>query len=123
MNLFQWLSFAVLGCLIAIEWIRRLTGRDRGFAWGLRVVLWMAAVVSIAWPNLLTRIAATIGIHRGADLVAYVFILAFLGTTFYFYSRYVRLEQQLTHVVRHLAMESAQRGRSKNDDLTSEAGS
>ena len=100
MILFQQLALPVLAMLMAMELYRRLKGRDSGMVSLLRICLWAAAFVAISWPNMLTTIAGTIGIRRGADLVLYIFALAFLGTSFYFYSRYVRLERQLTQVVR-----------------------
>jgi hypothetical protein len=109
MILFQQLALPVLGLLMAVELYRRLRGRDSGPANLLRLCLWAAAFVAITWPDMLTKIAGTIGIRRGADLVTYIFALAFLGTSFYFYSRYVRLERQLTRVVRHLAVQGARR--------------
>ena len=118
MILFQGLALPILGLLMAVELYRRLTGREPGRAGLLRFCLWLAAFVAIALPDMLTWIARTIGIQRGADLVLYVFVLAFLGTSFYFYSRYVRLERQLTCVVRRLAIDSSRRG---NPDLDNRA--
>ena len=69
----------------------------------------MAAFLAIIWPDQLTLIARKIGVTRGADLVLYLFALAFLAASFYFYSRCLRLESQLTKVVRHLALAEAQR--------------
>jgi hypothetical protein len=110
MILFQQIALPILGLLIAWELYGRLRGRDSGLANLLRLGLWGAALIAITWPNMLTTIAGTIGIRRGADLVLYLFALAFLGTSFYFYSRSVRLERQLAQVVRHLAIQDAQRG-------------
>ena len=117
MILFQQMALPVLGLLMVMELYRRLRGRDSGLVHWLRFFLWLAAFVAITWPDMLTRIASTIGIRRGADLVLYVFALAFLGTSFYFYSRYVRLERQLTQVVRHLAIQGARRETSEHRDM------
>ena len=76
----------------------------------LRAVIWLAAATAIGFPNITQHIANAAGIDRGADLVFYAFVLAFLGTTFYFYGRHVKAERQLTELVRQLALERAQRG-------------
>lgn len=117
MILFQQIALPVLGLLMVRELVRRLRGRDSGLVNLLRFFLWLAAFVAITWPNMLTSIASTIGIRRGADLVLYVLALAFLGTSFYFYSRYVRLERQLTQVVRQLAIQGARRENPEHGDM------
>ena len=111
MNLFQIVSLIVLAGLILGEFKKRLQGRSYGLAWGVRLSLWVLAAVAISLPNRLTDIAGLVGIERGSDLVLYVFVLGFLGTTFYFYSRYVRLERKLTDVIRHIAIQHPDRGR------------
>jgi hypothetical protein len=58
------------------------------------------------------QLATAIGIGRGADVVLYLFVLAFLATAFYFYSRTVQLQRQVTQLVRHIAIQEARRGTS-----------
>jgi hypothetical protein len=50
-------------------------------------------------------IARAVGIGRGTDLVLYLFILGFLGTSFYFYGRVVKLETAITTLVRQAALQ------------------
>jgi small membrane protein len=64
--------------------------------------------VAIADPMITVRIARAIGIERGTDLVVYTFALAFLGTSFFFYSRLVRMQRQITELVRHIAIREAE---------------
>jgi hypothetical protein len=106
--LFQWLTLPVLGLLLARDGFalfarRPMFRRDRL----IRCVVWAAAFVAILDPGLTSRAAQVIGVQRGTDLVLYVFVLAFLGTAFYFYSQSVRFHRQLTEVVRHLAITEA----------------
>jgi hypothetical protein len=54
------------------------------------------------------RIAKAIGIERGTDLVFYMFALAFLGTSFYFYSRLIKMQRQITELIRHIAIKEAE---------------
>jgi small membrane protein len=76
----------------------------------LRALIWLAAAVAIALPDWVQAVAESVGINRGADLVFYLFVLAFLGVTFYFYSRQVRTQRQITHLVRIMAVREAKRG-------------
>ncbi|HEX9986706.1 MAG TPA: DUF2304 domain-containing protein [Thermoanaerobaculia bacterium] len=82
----------------------RLTPRV-GVAW---IVLWLAAAVAIALPESLVRVARFAGIGRPADLVMYVAILAALVGFFLIYLRFRRLEEQITKLVRELALRDSQ---------------
>jgi hypothetical protein len=109
MTVFQALALAFLGAVLAWELVRASRGAFFGSARLLRCAVWLAAAAAIAQPDLVTRIAQAIGIGRGADVVLYVFVLAFLATSFYWYSRHVLIQRQLTEVVRHLAIREARR--------------
>jgi hypothetical protein len=111
MNLFQWLTLPPLGLLLLWELLSlwRVPG-TRGVRL-VRLAIWAAVTLAIAQPDLVQRMANSIGIGRGADVVLYLLVFAFLGTSFYFYARYVRLQRQMTQVVRHLALQEAHRGR------------
>ncbi len=115
MNLFQWIALPTLGCLFVLELVRRFRGRDRGLAWGMRTCLWLAAAAAVYHPNMLTKISKTIGIERGTDLVLYLSVFAFLASCFYFYARCIRLERQITKLVRHIALNEAEQGDGQND--------
>ena len=107
MTSFQWIAFAVLGISFAITLtltVRRTIVPKVGFAWGL---LWIAAAVAIARPELTADVARALGIGRGTDLVLY---FAILGMVFGFFAVYVRLrriESDMTKLVRELAIRSA----------------
>ncbi|MGL4421078.1 MAG: DUF2304 family protein [Gemmataceae bacterium] len=47
------------------------------------------------------------GIGRGADAILYGFVLAFLWVSFWQYSQYLRLQRDLTQVVRYVAIQEA----------------
>lgn len=111
MNVFQWLTVPPLAILAAIDLARALFQRPR-FRGDrvLRAVIWTAGAVAIYDPMVTVRVAHAIGIERGTDLIVYVFALAFLGTSFFFYARTLRLQRQITELVRHLAIRDAERG-------------
>jgi len=104
---FQWIAFAVLGISFAITLtltVRRTLSPRVGLAWGL---LWIAAAVAIARPELTGEVARVLGIGRGTDLVLYFAILAMVFGFFAVYVRMRRIERDLTIIVRELAIRSA----------------
>ena len=110
LNLFQWLTLPVLLLLLVRDGVglfarRPVFRKDRL----IRFVVWAAAFAAIFNPSLASEVAGAIGIGRGTDLVLYLFVLAFLGTAFYFYSQNVRLHRQLTDIVRHIAINEARK--------------
>jgi hypothetical protein len=112
MTLFQWLALSLLGVLFLGDLLHlRRTGPVPRVVRLFRCLVWLAAALAITQPDRLTWLARSVGIGRGADVVLYVFVLAFLLVSFYFYSRYVRLQRQMTQLVRHLAIREARHGR------------
>ncbi len=110
MTSFQWIAFAVLGISFAVTLtltVRRTIAPKVGFAWGL---LWVAAAVAIARPEITADVARLLGIGRGTDLVLY---FAVLGMVFGFFAMYVRMrriESDLTKIARELAIRGASEG-------------
>ena len=108
MTPFQWIFCSTLGVLAALE----LWGffRARESARLVRVVVWTAAAVAIADPDRITQLANALGIGRGADVVLYVFVLAFIALSFVFYARQVRLERRIDTLVTRIAQLQPRRG-------------
>jgi hypothetical protein len=110
MNPFQWMTLPILALLSvrdgAALFFRQPRFRRDRFVRGL---VWIAAFVAIANPELTSQVARAIGIQRGTDLVLYVFVLAFLGTALYFYGQNLRIQRQITDVVRHIAIQEARK--------------
>jgi len=111
MTVFQLVFITILSGVILSEFWRLWRGAGNWRVGVVRLVIWIAAAAAIANPNLTQVIARFAGIDRGADLVSYLFAMSFLATSFYYYSRYVRLQRQVTEIVRHLAILEA-KGRS-----------
>ncbi|MCI0456802.1 MAG: DUF2304 domain-containing protein, partial [Gemmataceae bacterium] len=109
-NLFQWITLPLLALLLLADLVAMLRRAPARRVRLFRSVVWAAAMVAIAQPELPQELAVAIGIGRGTDLVLYLFVLAFLFASFAFYARSLRLQRQLTEVVRHLAVSEARRG-------------
>ena len=108
MNTFQVVT--IVGLLATLVWECVQFGRgNRSGARLLRIGVWTTASAAIVRPDLPQKVALMLGIGRGADVVLYVFVLAFIATSFYFYSRCSALQRDLTKLVRQQAIEQAQR--------------
>ncbi len=108
-QLFQWLTVPPLAALALLDLYRAIVRRPR-FRIDLvvRATVWAAGAVAIYDPMVTVDIATAIGIKRGTDLIVYLFALAFLGTSFFFYSRIERMQRQITELVRHIAISEAE---------------
>ena len=104
MTVFQDLSVLALGSLLLRELMLLVFRRGPQLPRWFRSGAWLAAMVAIVRPDWVTAVARLLGIQRGADLVSYLAFLAMLGTAFYGYSCYVRLQSQVTLLARTLAI-------------------
>jgi hypothetical protein len=69
--------------------------------------LWCGGALAVIWPQSTAVIAHRLGIGRGADLLLYCSVLAMVAAFFYVYTRFRRVDRQLTLLVRRLAIEGA----------------
>jgi hypothetical protein len=115
---FQKLALPALAALLLLEVIGLRREAAVGGVRGLRALVWLSAGIAIAWPGLTQALAHVLGIGRGTDLVFYLFVLAFLGLAFFFYSRLVRMQRQITQLVRYQAIAEARRGSAEGDKTT-----
>jgi hypothetical protein len=106
LNIFQIVVGPVLAALFVFSVRKAVRGSHRRAA-ALGALVWLAAVVTVLWPESTIRVARWMGIGRGADLVLYFFVIAFLLAIFYFYYRMMQLEAALTTIVRQLALRDA----------------
>ena len=83
----------------------RSTLRDRALA----ILLFVAAVVAILVPDLTTAVARVLGVGRGTDLLFYLFVLGAVFGFIVVNARVLRLEDQITELVRELALSRARK--------------
>jgi hypothetical protein len=107
MNTFQivFIGFCVVQAALAL---RRYAKTRHVTAAGF-LAAWLAAIVLIANPDLSTRIANSVGIGRGVDFVTYFLLITFLWGHYQHYLRYKRVENEVTLLVRELAIAQASR--------------
>src|SRR5438874_10627029 len=113
MTPFQYVALGALGVVLAVEVVRGLRCAGPRGVRLLRCAVWVAAGLAIAFPGAVQAVAALLGITRGADVVLYVSVLAFIGAAFFLYARVRRQHQQITELVRCLAILDARRGHEK----------
>lgn len=104
------LAFMILATAVATA-RRRVTFR-LGALW---MTVWLAAAVAIADPDILVRLAHLLGIGRGADLALYLSIVFMLVAFFLVYLRFKRVDEQLTILVRQLAIRDARKSETNNE--------
>lgn len=107
MNLFQIALILIVACLlVAILWamLKGFTTRREGMVWFL---VWLAAGLAVAWPEVTGKVANALGIGRGADLVLYCAVLTMMLGFLMVYVRLRRLRRELTLLVRQLAIRDA----------------
>jgi small membrane protein len=85
--------------------------RKRTIGWGglvFWILFWLAAAVCVLVPDLTQRFARVLGVGRGADAVFYVSLVGLSYAFFRLYLRIRLLEQELTLLVRRLAIKEAE---------------
>src|SRR5690554_153740 len=72
------------------------------------VLFIVAAGSSVFAPQVWTFAARLLGVGRGADLLLYITVLAFLGFVATTYRRFRRIERDMTELARQVALQGAQ---------------
>lgn len=107
MNAFQ-LVFITFCAVQAALSLRRLL-RTRQLTALAFLLAWSLAIALIANPGVSTRVAQSVGIGRGVDFVTYSLLVIFLWAHYQHYLRYKRVENEVTLLVRELAVAQAAR--------------
>lgn len=107
MNTFQivFISFCALQAALAL---RRVI-KTRHLTAVAFLGAWLVAIALIANPGVSTLVANRVGIGRGVDFVTYFLLVTFLWAHYQQYLRYKRVENEVTLLVRELAMVQAAR--------------
>jgi small membrane protein len=71
------------------------------------VLFVVAAIYAVVRPDDTTVVANWLGVDRGADLIEYALVIAFLFTTLSAYMRFKDLELRYAQLARAIALEGA----------------
>ncbi|PRZ44375.1 hypothetical protein CLV47_101501 [Antricoccus suffuscus] len=77
---------------------------------GIRVtgiLLVIAAIVCIVWPDIPQAVADAVGVTRGTDLMLYVLIVVFFFSAVGMYLRLRELDRRVVELSRSIAIETA----------------
>src|SRR5659263_724233 len=70
----------------------------------LLVVFVVFAATTVLFPQALTELAKLVGVGRGADLLLYALVIAFLGYISTSYRRMSRMEDRIARLSRQVAL-------------------
>jgi hypothetical protein len=124
MNLFQGLVLGFFFVLAAFTIVAAFGGAVRKRIVAFWMAVWVLGATTIIWPHFTAVAAHALGIGRGADLLLYLSVLVMFVAFFYVYTRFRKLDRELTLLVRRLAIQNAGTASpptAANDKLRSEA--
>lgn len=107
MNWIQVLLIVAIVTLLVYLLRSRRSAQSRAWVKVGYVVFVLAAVYAIVRPNDTTVVANWLGVDRGADLLEYALIIAFLFTTISTYMRFKDLELKYAQLARAVALDGA----------------
>ena len=108
----NWIQVLVIAAVIALlVYLLRSRGSVHARAWVKvgYVVFVVAGIYAVLRPDDTTVIANWVGVHRGADLMLYMLIVAFAYTTLNTYLHFRDIELRYARLARAIALENAQR--------------
>lgn len=106
MNTFQTVVVPVAGLLAVHELVAWIRGGNRLAA--LKCLVWCCFASAVYQPNLVQWLANAANIGRGTDLLLYTLCVFVLLSTFHFMKQFELQRQQLTTLVRELAISRPQ---------------
>ncbi|GAB4432229.1 MAG: DUF2304 family protein [bacterium] len=68
------------------------------------LLFWISVLLAIIFPEETNKIARFFNITRGADFFIYISIIVIFYLLFRFYERLEKIEQNITEIVRHIAL-------------------
>lgn len=107
MNWIQVLLIASVVTLLVYLLRSRRNAQSRAWVKVGYVLFVIAAIYAIIRPNDTTVVANRLGVARGADLLEYALIIAFLFTTLSAYMRFKDLELRYARLARAVALQNA----------------
>lgn len=107
MNWIQVLLIAAVMALLVYLLRSRTNAKAKAWVKVGYVLFVVAAVYAILRPDDTTVLANWLGVRRGADLITYALIIAFVFTTMSTYLRFKELELKYARLARAVALEGA----------------
>jgi hypothetical protein len=106
----NWIQLLLIAAVIALlVYLLRSRTNAKAKAWVKvgYVLFVILAIYAILRPDDTTVLANWLGVRRGADLITYALIIAFVFTTMSTYLRFKELELKYARLARAVALEGA----------------
>jgi len=107
----NWIQILLIAAVVALlVYLLRSRTNAKAKAWVKvgYVLFVIAAIYAILRPDDTTVVANWLGVDRGADLLSYALMIAFVFTTMSTYLRFKELELRYARLARAVALQSAQ---------------
>lgn len=106
MTVFQWLAGGFMLLLVVLELVLQFSGGTRRSISTLRLIVWSLAAFFIINPDATLPVARLLSIGRGTDLLLYLTVIGFMISFFYVIHALEKHREQITSLVRQIAMNS-----------------
>jgi hypothetical protein len=73
------------------------------------------AAGAVLFPELTNDVAHFVGVGRGADLITYLVQVGLLFIVLHYYTKFVDLQRQITHLVREIALLRGERDQAASE--------
>ena len=106
----NWIQVLLIAAVVALlVYLLRARTNAKAKAWVKvgYVLFVIAAIYAILRPDDTTVVANWLGVDRGADLLSYALMIAFVFTTLSTYLRFKELELRYARLARAVALQSA----------------
>jgi len=106
----NWIQILLIAAVVALlVYLLRSRTNAKAKAWVKvgYVLFVIAAIYAILRPDDTTVVANWLGVDRGADLLSYALMIAFVFTTLSTYLRFKELELRYAQLARAVALQSA----------------
>ena len=104
MTLFQWLAGGLMAAFAVIEVGLQCLQLSRRSISSIRFSVWVCALILILNPSWTDILASTLSIGRGVDVILYFTVIAFVISFFYVIHALEKQREQLTLLVRTIAI-------------------
>ena len=98
------IRIVLLSALAAIGYLGIVRRNRLPFHIVLVLALLTVAALAVLFPDKTNVVAAWVGVGRGADLIGYIVQVTLLFVSLHYYTKFVHLQHQITHLVRELAL-------------------
>ncbi|PFG37572.1 hypothetical protein ATL41_2339 [Flavimobilis soli] len=106
----MWIQLILLAAIVGVALTLNRSTADARHQAIRRILLMLfvaGAAASVLFPQILTRIANLIGVGRGADLLLYALVIAFLSFMATSFRRMNQLQSRITVLARELTLAQA----------------